>query len=103
MVDNKVDGNHWLHNRHITATSSDGRAHRSEIDKKRYAREILEQHATDDKGYLRGPVCAWLPIRQSFDVRRPDSLAIEVAQYRFEENADAYRQPRNPRHPFLLE
>jgi hypothetical protein len=91
MVDNKIDGNHGLYNRHVTAAPSDGRAHRSEVDKKRNARKILEQHATDHKGYLRCPVCLWLPICQSFDVLRPDALAIEVAEYRFEENADAYR------------
>jgi hypothetical protein len=91
MVDNKIDGNHWLYSRHVTATPGDRRAHRSEVDKERNARKILEQHAPDDKGYLRCPVGVWLPIRQSFDVFRPDALAIKVAQYRFEENAQAYR------------
>jgi len=91
MVDNEIDGNHWLYNRHVTATPSDGRAHRSEVDKKRYAREILEQHATDDKGYFRCPFGDRLPICQSFDVFLTDPLAIEVAEYRFEENAEAYR------------
>src|SRR6185437_7048733 len=81
MVDNKIDGNHWLYNRHVTAAPSDGRAHLSEVDKRRNARKILEQHATDHKGYLRCPACVWLPICQSFDVLRPDALAIEVAEY----------------------
>ena len=91
MVDDKIDRNHRLHARYVAAAAGDGRAHRREVDKKWNAREVLKQHAPDDEGHLRCPVGVWLPPRQCFDIFLSDSLAIEVAQHQFEENAQAYR------------
>ena len=44
-----------------------------------------------------------LPPRERFDVLVADAPAVEIAQHRFEQDAQAHRQARNPRDPLLLE
>ena len=36
-----------------------------------------------------------LPASERFDVLVADAMAVEIAQHRFEEDAEAHRQPRD--------
>ena len=44
-----------------------------------------------------------LPARERFDVLVADAPAVEIAQHRFEEDAEAHRQARDFRDPLLFE
>ena len=103
MVDHEIDGDQRLHPRDVTTAARHRRAHRREVDEQRHAREVLQQHAADDEGHFRRARGARLPPRERFDVLVADAPAVEIAQHRLEEDAEAHRQPRDARDPSLLE
>lgn len=73
------------------------------IDHLRDSREILQQHSSDDERHFRGARRVRLPLDERFDVLVANEPAIELAEHRFNEDAEAYRQPRYARAHSLLE
>ncbi|GMV94875.1 MAG: hypothetical protein AMXMBFR82_46530 [Candidatus Hydrogenedentota bacterium] len=103
MIDDEIDGNQGQHPFDVKAPARHLRAHRGEIHKKRDSREVLQQHATDNEGYLGRPGGAGLPPDERFDVPIRNALPVPSAQYGFEEDPEAYRQPRDVPNPVLLQ
>src|SRR5207247_8023888 len=95
VIDHQIDRHEWLNDFGVAAESLDCAAHRGQIDNQRHAGEILENDTCHDewnffvRRLLRVPVC------QRFYIFAPDFLAVTIAQYRFEHDPNAHRQPRN--------
>ncbi len=76
----------------ILAGALGGRAHRREVDEQRHAGEILQQHARDHERNLVRTLAGGLPVRERAHVVFGDLLPVDVAQHRFENDADAHRE-----------
>ena len=95
VIDHQVDRHHRLNPLDVRATPGHRRAHRSEVDEQRHPGEILQENPPDHEGHFRRPHGAGLPARQHLHVLVANAAVVQIAQYRFEHNADADRQSRN--------
>ena len=92
VVDDEIDRLERIDLRRIAAELGERVAHRGEIDDRRDAGEILEQHARGAEGDLLLDLSANVPVRQRADVVGFDELAVFVAEEILEENLEAERQ-----------
>ena len=81
----------------------DRAAHRGEIDDQRHAGEILEHDARDDERNFLVRRRLRVPVGERLDIFAADLFAVAIAQDRFEDDADADRQPRDRADALFLE
>ncbi len=68
-------------------------AHRGQVRQQRHASEVLEHDARHHERDLLGAGRVWLPAGQLPDMLFGHFFAVDVAQHRFEHDADGNRQP----------
>ena len=95
MIDHQIDRHERLDDFRIAAELFHRAAHRRQIDHQRNAGEILEDNARDDERDFLVRRRFRVPVRQRLNIFPPHFLAIAISQDRFENDADADRQPRN--------
>ena len=78
-------------------------AHRGEIDHQRHAGEILENNARDDERNFLVRRRLRVPVGERLDIFAADLFAVAISQDRFEDDADADRQPRDRADALFLE
>ena len=103
VVDHQIDRHERLDDFRIAAELLHGAAHRRQIDHQRNAGEVLENDAGDDERDFFVGRRLRVPIRQRLDVLSPDLFAIAIAQDRFEDDANADRQPGDLADALLFE
>src|SRR5207253_10431041 len=95
VIDHQIDRNERLDDAGVLIEARRGRAHCRQIDQQWHAREVLQQDARDHERDLFGPLGPGLPLRERADVVFRDFLSVDVAENRFEDDADADRQTRD--------
>ena len=103
VIDDEIDRHERLDDFRIAAQSLHRAAHRREIDHQRHAGKILEDNARDDEGNFLVRRRLRVPVGERLDIFAPDLFAVAIAQDRFENNADADRQPRDRADALFLE
>ena len=103
MIDHKIDRDERFDDLRVASEPLDRAAHRGEIDNQRHAGEILQNDARDYKWdfLICGRFC--VPIRQRLHIFASDFFAVVIAQYRFEHDTNAHRQPRNLANTLFLQ
>ncbi len=102
VVDDQIDGHQRLDELRGLARGLHRVAHRRQIDDQRHAGEVLQEHARDHEGDLFGALGPGLPGSERFHVLLAHALAVEIAQERFEHDAQADRQARDPAETLLF-
>ena len=95
MIHHKIDRDERFDDLRVASESFDGAAHGGEVDNQWHPSEILQNDPCDDE---RNFLIRWrpcIPVRKCLDVFAPDFFAVAIAQYRFEHDTNAHRQPRN--------
>ena len=87
----------------IAAEPDDAVAHRREIDDRRHAGEVLQQHARGHERDLLRRLRRDIPAGQRLDVVAIDEAAVLAAQQVLEQDLQRVRQPREPAVAGLLE
>ena len=103
VVHHQIDRHQRLDQLRVFAQPRHGRAHRRQVHQQRHAGEILQHNPGDDERYLFGARSVGYPICQRAHVLFRDSLAVTVAQHRFEHEPNRHRQPGHRSDARLLE
>src|SRR6266403_5456529 len=103
VIDHQIDRHQGLDQLGRLVELADRAAHRREIHHQRDAGEVLQEHARHHERDLLGPLRLRLPRRQGPDVLLAHPFAVEVAQQRFEDDADTDREPRYLAEALLLD
>src|SRR5438477_5041311 len=103
VIDHEIDWHERFDDFRIAAQFLHRASHRGEIYDQRNAGEILQDDARDHewdflvRGRFRIPIC------ERLDILPPDLFSIAISQDRFEDDANADRQPRDFPDALLLE
>src|SRR5215213_6622497 len=92
MVYDQIDRHERLYDAGVFAEACHARTHRRQVNQQRHTREILQQDARDDEGYLFGALGIGPPVGEFAYVFLDDFLTVEITQDGFEDDADADRQ-----------
>ena len=92
MIDHQIDRHQRLNHFRILAHLVDDLAHRRQISQQRNAGEILQHHARDDERNFKFARIVRPPIGELLHVLFADLLAIDIAQHRFQHDANRDRQ-----------
>ena len=103
VVDDEIDRNERLDDLRLFAGVRSRRAHRSEVDEQRHAREVLQENAGDHERDLFLPLSGAAPVREHLHVVLSDLLPIHVAEHGLEDDADRDGQLRHRSDSRLLE
>ena len=95
VIDNQIDRHQRLDRLRILAHVCGDVAHCGQIAEQRNAGEVLQEHAGDDERNLVGAGRRGCPAGKLLHVRFGDLLPVAIAQHRFEDDADRYRQARD--------
>jgi hypothetical protein len=93
VVDDQIDGDERFDHFRFFIQARGGGAHGGEINQKRHASEILQNDARDDEGDFRGAIGGRFPIRERANVLFADFFTVEIAEHRFEHDANANGEP----------
>ncbi len=93
MIDNQLGGQQRIHPLGIAAHLHDRIAHRGEIDDRRHAREVLEQHTRRHERDFLIRHLARVPAGQLLDVLGPDHAAVFAPQQVLEQDLERIGQP----------
>ena len=88
VVDDEVDRHERLDDLWVGAGAAGRGTHGREVDEQRDAGEILQQHAGHHERDLVRPLGTRLPVGQRADIVLGDLPAVNVAEHRFEDDAD---------------
>ena len=103
VVDHQFDRLERVDPRRVAAEPRDRVAHGREVDDRRHAGEVLEQHAGRRERDLLAGAGRRVPVGERRDVGRPDEPPVLVAQQVLEQDPERERQPRHARVAGLLE
>jgi len=95
VIDDQIDRHERLDDLCVLAEAVGGGAHGGEVDEERHAGEVLQQDARDHERDLLGALGVRRPVRQRGHVLFVDLPTIDVAQDRFEDDADGNRELRD--------
>ncbi len=94
VVDHEIDRHERVDPHRITAGSGDGRAHRGQVDDRRNAREVLEEHPCRHEGTLAiGGGDAAVPARDRLDIAFAHRRSGRVANAVLEQDLERDGQP----------
>ena len=79
----------------VAAQPLHGVAHGGQVDDRRHAGEVLEQHPAGPKGDLAVGLRLGVPVGQRLDVVGGDGHAVLVAEQVFQQDLERERQPRD--------
>ena len=94
MVDDQLDRLEGIDLPRIAAQPLHGIAHGGQVDNRRYAGEVLEEHPAGPEGDLAVRLRHGVPRRQPLDVVGRDRDAVFVTQEVFEQDFEGKRQAR---------
>ena len=94
VVDDEIGGLERIDARGIAAEPAHGVAHRREVDDRRHAGEVLEEHARGHEGDLAVGHAPGLPGEQRLDVVAGERAAVLVSQHVLEQDLEGKGQPR---------
>ena len=95
VIDDEIDGHERLDDFRVAAQALHRAAHGREIHHERDAGEILQNNARDHEWNFFVRRRLRVPVRERFDIFAPHLFAIAISQHRFENDANAHRQPRD--------
>src|SRR5882724_4178309 len=95
VIDNQIDRHERLDYLRVASEPLHSAAHRREVDNQRNSGEVLQNDPCDDEWNFRVRRRFCVPVGQGLDIFAPGFLPIAIAQHRFENDPDAYWQPRN--------
>ena len=101
VVNHQVDRHQRLDNLRVPAEPRCRRAHRGQVDQQRHAGKILKHNPRDSERDLLSSRSLGLPTGELADVFLRHLLPVAMSQHRFQDQADADRQPRNIPHAGL--
>jgi hypothetical protein len=102
MINHQINRHERFDELRIAAQPHNGGTPCGEISQQRHTGESLEQNAGDDEGNLTGAFSLGRPGGQRPHVIFGNALTVEIAQHRFEHDAQADRQRRNRTEPFAF-
>jgi hypothetical protein len=92
VIDHQIDRLERVDTFRGAAEPDDGIAHRGEIDDRRHAGKVLQQHATGAEGDFLLGLAPDVPSSERFNVRSLDERVVLVAQEILEQDAQRDRQ-----------
>ena len=96
VIDDELDRLQRVDLLRVAAEPHDAVAHRGEIDDRRHAGEVLQQHARRGERDLRLLAGLHVPPGQRLNVVRIDEPGVLAAQQVLEQDLEGIRQPRQP-------
>ena len=95
MVDHELDGDQRVDLLRVAAEVGHRGAHRGQVDDRRHAGEVLQQHAGRVVVDLPRRLCRGVPAGDRLDVARGDGDAVLAPQHVLEQDAQRVREPRD--------
>lgn len=95
VVHHEIDRHQRLDHLRVLAELLHFAAHRSQIDEKRHAREVLQHDAGDGERDFILARRFRIPVREVLHIGLGDLLAVQIAQQRLQHDADGNRQLRD--------
>ncbi len=93
MIHDEIDGHERLDLRGDGPAGHGGVAHRGDIDQERHPGKVLQDDAGDGEGDLVFAGSLRVPVGEVVDIGLAHLASVDVAQHRFEHDADADGEP----------
>ncbi len=103
VIDHQIDGHERFDVLRIFAHLRGDAAHCSQVGQERNTGEVLQHYTRHDEWNFISALRGRAPIRELLYVFFSDFLAVTVTQYRFQHDADRYRQTRNVHAEFFFQ
>ena len=95
VVHHEIDRHQRLDHLRVLAELLHLRAHGGQIDEKRHTRKVLQHDASDGERDFILAGALRVPVREVLHIGLGDLLAVQIAQQRFQHDADGNRQLRD--------